>query len=427
MTPKQIAEQRAGLHAQMTALLEKAKAENRVMSKEENEKFDRIDADITALGEELVRAEKFEAHSKAINALTPIQQENINAAIVEKNSPERQRQDAEHTRIFQSYVRYGLEGMKAEDRQVLQSRFRDRDPQAALTPATGVGGGYLIPQGFADKLEEAQKWFGGIDQFCEVWNTETGNPLPYPTDNDTTNTGEIIGPNTQVTQAAPSFGQIVFTSYKFSSKLVLVPLELLQDSYFDIDSYMARKLGTRLARIKNNKFTVGVGTTEPTGLVTAAAASGNIVTLAPGNTASISPTNLTNLEHAVDKAYRQNAKYMFHDTTLKAIKLLLDGQGRPLWQPGIMSSFAQGYPDTINGYRYVINNDMPVLGASNYPVAFGDITAFKVRKVAGYTVLRLVERYADYGQVGFLCFERADSNLVDAGTHPIALLQNSAT
>ncbi len=422
MNLKQTYDTRASLHAQMTAIVDKAKRANRKLSAEENDKFDRMDAEMIALTGDIERFEKHEAHELTMNALQPIALDNINS---DPRSRAPKMQKDPYTKVFGKYLRVGMGGMDPAEQSMMRTGF---DAQAALSPSTGSTGGYVVPQGFEDNLDTAKKWFGGIDQFCDVVTTDTGAPLPWPTSNDTTNMGEIVGPNTQVSQAVPTFGQVMFGAYKFSSKLVLVPIELLQDSAFDFDEWIPQQLGTRIARIQNNKFTVGVGGgTEPTGLVTAVAASGNVVTLPNGNTASLPVTGFYSLEAAVDPSYRQGARYMLSDTTLTLVKKLQDSTGRPLWQPGISATFADGAPDKINGYQYIINNDMPNPGASNYLMAFGAYKEFKVRRVKGYMVLRLTERYADYGQVGFLCFERADSNYVDAGTHPIALLQNSAT
>lgn len=110
---------------------------------------------------------------------------------------------------------------------------------------------------------------------------------------------------------------------------------------------------------------------------------------------------------------------MFHDQTLSALKKIIDKFGRPLWTPGVGVDVG----DTINGYRYVINQSMPQIAASNVTVAFGDLKKFIVRKVKDLTVMKLVERYAELGQVGFVSFARVDSNLIDAGTHPVNVLQ----
>jgi HK97 family phage major capsid protein len=69
----------------------------------------------------------------------------------------------------------------------------------------------------------------------------------------------------------------------------------------------------------------------------------------------------------------------------------------------------------------------PGLGPSAKTIAFGDFNNYFIRCVVGTQVKRLTERYADFNQVGFLAFQRWDGQLVDAGTHPIRYLQQSAT
>lgn len=428
MTIKEIAESQVRLHGQMTALVDKARAEKRDLTAEENAKFDEIDADLNKLSERKERLGRYEAHTNRLNALSPTTLDSIGVGPAQNDGSRAE----EYAAAFKIYCMVGLDSMPAAKRDILLRG--PGGPQAALSPATGVGGGFLIPQGFEDQLVEAREWFGGIDQFSDTITTDTGNVLPWPTANDTVNTGEIIGPNTQLSMAQPTFGDVVFGAYKFSSKTTLVPNEIFTDSAFDLDTWLPKNLGIRIARIENNKFTVGAGIVEPTGIVTAAAAAGNVVTMSTGNTTTIASDNFIDLESAVDIAYRKGSKYMLADSTLRVIKKLKDATGRYLWQPGLTASLAKnsgmtgnGMNATINGYEYVLNNDMPALGASQFPVAFGDYTNFKIRRVRGYTVRRLVERYADYDQVGFLCLERADSNLLDAGTHPVALLQNSAS
>ena len=111
-----------------------------------------------------------------------------------------------------------------------------------------------------------------------------------------------------------------------------------------------------------------------------------------------------------------------HDNTVRQLKNLLDKFGRPIWLPGI----AVNEPDTILGYKYTINQHMPQIAPNAPTVLFGDLSKFIIRKVREMSVLRLVERYADYGQVGFIAFSRVDSQLVDAGTNPIQqLIQHS--
>ena len=106
---------------------------------------------------------------------------------------------------------------------------------------------------------------------------------------------------------------------------------------------------------------------------------------------------------------------MFNDLTFKNIRKLVDGDGRPLWAPGLIG----GAPDTISGWNYTINQDMAAMTTGLKPIAFGAMKKFKIRKVKGFTLLRLVERYADDHQIGYLAFTRMDSKVLDAGTDPI--------
>lgn len=302
-------------------------------------------------------------------------------------------------------------------------------PRAALGVGTDPGGGYTVPEGFYGQMIDAQKVYGGMTDAAFVFDTAGGNALPIPTDNDTTNAGAILSENVQVGTQDTTFGAVTMNAYVYTSKLVLVSNQLLQDTAFNLDAWLSAKLGTRIARITNTHFTTGSGASQPSGVVTGATlgftagnASGGTST-ATGSTTTFNFDDLVELEHSVDPAYRKNAKFMMSDAALKLAKKLKDGIGRPLWMAGL----AVKEPDTINSYSYVINQDMATPAASAKPVLFGDFSNYFIRRVAGIQVLRLTERYADFNQVGFLAFQRWDGQLVDAGTHPIKYLQNSAT
>src|SRR5262249_4458310 len=228
-------------------------------------------------------------------------------------------------------------------------------------------------------------------------------------------------------------GHVIFAAYKLKSGLIKASNELLQDSSIDIDSWLAERFAERFGRGEESYFTAGTGSGQPTGILTAIAASGATPVTAAGASAtsglvgddgtnSTGYTDLVNLEHAVAPAYRMNARYMLHDNTLGVLKRMLDKFGRPLWVPSV----AVGEPSTLNGYHYSINQSMPQIGPSNTTMIFGDFSKFVVRRVASMSVKRLAELYAVNDEVGFLAFERVDSNLLDAGTHPLnVLIQHS--
>jgi HK97 family phage major capsid protein len=333
--------------------------------------------------------------------------------------PGKTRVETKYDAAFSNYVRYGWNHLSLEDQQQL-NKIR------AAQTVTTTGGGYLVPQGFSNQLEEALKWFGGMWQAAEVFPTGTGSPLPWPTVDDTANAGELLPINTNAALQDFTFGQVNFGAFKYSSKLVQVPIELMQDSYFDLNSFLARMLGERLGRVTNPHFTTGTGTGQPTGIVTAATLGKAGLT---GQTTSIIYDDLVDLYHSVDAAHRMSpgARWMMNDSSLKVIKKLKDTSGRPLWLNGYTSGFGSSFPGTILDRPYILNQDVATMAANAKSVLFGDLSKYKIRLVQGTSLRRLDELFAQAGQVGFVAFMRTDGNLVDAGSHPVKFYANSAT
>jgi HK97 family phage major capsid protein len=271
-------------------------------------------------------------------------------------------------------------------------------------------------------IEIALLTYGGMRQAATILRTATGAALPIPTVNDTTQVGVILNENTQVANQDVVFAQLVLDAYKYSSKQVLVSVELLQDSAVPLGQMLGTLLGERIGRITNTHFTVGTGTAEPRGIVPAAAVG---FTAGAGTTQVTTWTyaSMVELEHSVDPAYRRNASWMMADSSLKKTKLLVDTQGRPLWAASIQT----GAPDTLLGYPVIINQDVAAMAANAKSVVFGDLSKYLIRDVLGVTLLRLEERYADFHQVAFLAFARMDGDLLNAGTNPVKVFVNAAT
>lgn len=414
MAVKDLREQRAKLVSDARAMYDTIKTDTPpAEAKEIEAKFDAAMADADTIKARIDREERLEASEKHLG-----EKQKITAKVRDISVDEVAENEQIEAKAFRSYLRNGMNGLTAEEREVALPRFNN-----AQSIGTTTAGGFTVPQGFYDELIDAEKAFGGMMDpgAAFVFDTASGNPLPIPTDNDTTNAGAILTENTQVGNQDVTFGAVNLGAFTYTSKLVLVSNQLLQDSAFNLDSFLSKKLGTRIARILNTHFTVGTGTSQPTGAVTAATLG---ATGATGEATSLIFDDLITLEHSVDPAYRNGARFMFADSTLAAIKKLKDTQGRYLWQPGLTVA---GEPATINSYQYTVNQDMPVMAANAKSILFGDFSKYWVRRVAGVQVLRLTERYADFNQTGFLAFQRWDGNLVDAGTHPLKYFANSAT
>jgi HK97 family phage major capsid protein len=348
-----------------------------------------------------------------------------------ESAPER-----EYRRSFNNFLKRG-----DVDRRMIEHRDTDAAGQAAgsqtIAYTAGAAGGYFVPAGFVYDVDVATKFYAPLmnGSSFRVLETATGAVLPYPTSNDTTQQAIPLAENTQANENPLTMGQTTFGAYKFTSQVVRVSLELLQDSAFDIEAFLKDQFGVRFGRAYEKYFTIGAGSgsSVPTGILTALNALDIPEVIANGANAnsgnagdtganSIGTNDLVELEHSVDPSYRSRGQWMMHDTTVRQLKQLLDKFGRPIWLPGI----AVNSPDTILGYPYTINQSMPQIAPNAVTILFGDLSKFIIRKVREMSVLRLVERYADYGQIGFIAFSRVDSQLVDAGTHPIQqLIQHS--
>ncbi|MDP2377777.1 phage major capsid protein [Reyranella sp.] len=401
MKTKQKRAERAKLIADARALTDAVK-EGETMSAEKNAEFDKLMKKADELKAEIDRLELLD--SAEIDLGETVQRragrENI-------STDEAKARIEDENKACNAYLRNGMGGVPEELLPLARKQFK-----AAQSGELGGAGGYLVPPSFDTRVIEAQLAYGPMlmPGLCFGFDTATGNPMNFVTDNDTSNEGTIIGENATVGQQDVTFGQVTIDGYTFSSKMVLVPNSLLQDSAVDLEGYLAKKFGERIGRAKNRYYTLGDGAKKPTGIVTAST-QGKIAASAT----VIAPDEVIELEHSVDPAYRANARYMFHDDVLLHLRKKKDGQGRYLWQEGLKA----GAPDTINNKPYVINQHMATHATGEKAMLYGDFQSYYIRRIGGVRVLRLVERFADSDQTAFLAFERGDGNLIDAGTHPV--------
>ena len=399
----ELREKRARLWEEAKALQPKA---GEAFTEENRAKFDKIMADVDVLKADIERVETLEAEERELAKAKEIAQPSKGESADEMVEKRKKEDEA-----FRNFLIHGIEGLNPEERALMQSRYKA--PEGRAQTVTTSGGGYLIPQGFYDVLTESLKAFGGMRQSARVLSTATGNDLPMPTVDDTGNVGELLAINTAAAAQDFTFGQIVLKAYKYSSKYVLVPIELLQDSAINVPAYLAKALATRIGRITNTHFTTGDNSSKPQGVVTGAS-SGKTA----AGTSTVTGDELIDLQMSIDPAYQANASWQFNFATLGIIRKLKDANGQYLWQPGLRA----GEQDLLLGKPYVINQDVAAMTTGNKPVVYGDFSQYIIRDVMDITVLRLAERFAEYAQVGFLAFSRHDGRVLDAGTDPIKYL-----
>jgi HK97 family phage major capsid protein len=453
---KELREKRASIHSQVVESLKQPQ------SVEMRSKVDAMLADIEAIGGDIARierAEKIQAELEGRATSQPSTQPDVETRALVA---------ASYRSAFFDYLQHGAPGFKSrgcspeshlrlnsvsKEMAVVEKRDQIAGTQS-ITYTEGTTGGYFVPAGFVYDVEKATKYFAPLldGSVIRTLQTSTGAVLPFPTSNDTQQAWQLLGEAQQVLEnntgtgtwranyptagSAPSgvpgdvlMGSIPLGAYKGTTGIIRVSLELLQDSAFSLEAFLTEAFAVRLGRGYEYYLTNGTGEGEPTGILPAIAASNAVPVTAvgatnygaaSGNTAenSVGYQDLVSLIHSVDPSYRKGGKFMMHDTTVANLKKQLDAFGRPLWVPAVKD----GEPDTLCGYPYVINQSFPQIAASATTVAFGQWSKFIVRKVKDLQVVRLDERFADFGEVGFVGFSRIDSNLIDAGTHPLNVL-----
>lgn len=408
---KRLIDERAQVWQRMIDIRAAAETENRDLSAEERTNWDAAEARLTQLGEDVEREERFTQLDKIDRSQIVVTGSGGQVEEREKSDPEKRYQEA-----FDAYLRHGMSGLRDEQRNLLMSRQSEIRAQSA---GTNSAGGYTVPPGFLVRITETMKAFGGIMNIAEVITTDTGQPLQWPTFDGTSQVGQILAENTAETALDMVFGTKTLGAYTYSSRFVQVSLQLLQDTAFDLDSWVPRQLGIRIGRAVSAHLATGTGTGQPEGLFTNATAGKTGTT---GQTTSVIYDDLVDLIHSVDPAYRSGARFVMNDSSLKVIRKLKDADNRPLWEPSLQI----GVPDTLLGYPITVDQGVAVMAANAKSIGFGDVSqAYIVRQVTGGQVLRLAERFADALQVGFLGFLRLDAKPNDSAAFRV--YANSAT
>ena len=403
-------------------LLKTAEAENRELTTDQLTQYNKILDSMNAK----------QANIDAMKKAEELRSENRETIVDEKKPVTVEEIRKIKSDAVNKWLRGGTQSLGVEDRKILNLTVEGGSPaidlraDPAAQTVTTSGGGYTIDTELASWIETAKKWYGPMLMAGETFTTSKGGTIYWPTIDDTSQTGvrETINTNMFDDSTGITFGRFQLDAYKYSSEGILVPFELLQDSEFNIAKVVGEVLGERLYRAVNTALTTGDGSGDPNGVVTAAYIGENAAS------GALTRTDLVRLIHSVDKSYRESPKaaFMFHDSTLRYIRLLTIGSNddRSLWQP----SMREGEPDRIEGYKYWINNDMDELGANKKSVLFGDFGKYLIRNIPPLRVVRLNERYAEQDSVGFIVLARYDGDLLKANTTtscPIKYLRNLGT
>ncbi|APE14142.1 hypothetical protein BOH72_01770 [Mycobacterium sp. WY10] len=318
--------------------------------------------------------------------------------------------------------------------EAFRSYLRTGQPNADIAELRAQGtasdsaGGYMVAPAFRQKLVEVQKAFGGLAAEVDSFTTETGASLEFPSNDDTANSGTITAESAAFSNGADlTFGTVALGAFKYTSSgagnlPVRVPVELLQDSTFGVEDYLAKQLATRIARKQASDWAIGAGTTLPFGICHAGLTENKALT----TTTTITYNDLLDLEAALDPAYEQNAKWVFSKSTWTAIRKIVDGDGRPLVIDQAVSGIGGAPVKSLLGYPVVLDNSFPAAaGDSTNFAVLGDLKeAYVIRRVAPLTIVVNPWTRASNGEVEFVAWERADGNIQNRKAYTVLATQD---
>lgn len=315
----------------------------------------------------------------------------------------------EYRDAFIALARAGFDPQEIsqEHRAVLKAGVTEFRAQSTSNTA----GGYTVPTDLARVIDKTLKMWGPMydEAICTVLNTASGNPIDFPTVDDT---AVAVAKHTEATAMTDdggvdaTFGKMTLNAFAYDTEWVQISMELLQDSAVNIETFIGELLGERLARRVNTELTTGDGNGDPNGIVVASTLGATAAAQA-----AITADELIDLFHSVDPAYRVSpkARFMFNDSTLKAIRKLKMGTGEYLWQPSMTAS----EPGTLLGKPYSINQAMANIGQAAKSIVFGDFGKYYVRKVGAPVVGARREYY--WPNIGLAGIVRLDGDLIATG------------
>ena len=270
-----------------------------------------------------------------------------------------------------------------------------------LSEGDQADGGYLVPEEFERQIVTGLDEANVVRSLAKVITTSAERKIPVAA---THSAAQWTAENGAYTESDPTFHQKTIDAFKLTD-LVKVSIELLQDSAFDLEGYIAGEFARAFGIAEEEAFCVGNGTNQPTGIFTA---NGGQLGVTAANQTSITADELISLVYALKSPYRRNAKFLMNDATIAAIRKLKDGNGVYLWQPSLQA----GEPDKLLGYDLYTSPYVPQAAADAYTVAFGDFKNYWIADRSGRTVQRLNELYSTNGQVGFVATERVDGKVI---------------
>ena len=386
------------LWEQTKAFLEEHRDSNGLVASDAVEQYNKMAADVKALGDEIQRLEDQMEMDAKLSAPTsaPVHADPKAGS----RKPARPTATAEYSDAFWNMMR-GNNTLEVRD---------------ALSVGVDQNGGFTVPDEFERQLVQGLEENNIFRTLAKTIRTNSGTrTIPIATDSGS---ASWIEEGAAIGESDMNFAQETLSAYKLGC-MVKVSNELLNDSAFDIASYIAQRFGVRFGNAEEDAFINGTGPSanptttpsQPTGILTS-------LTATAGNTTkdatSVHFDNIYKLYYSLKSPYRRKAAFLCNETLLLQLMLLKDGNDNYIWKPGL----EVGKPDTILGRPIYTSGYMPAIEGTatkdkgKKVLLFGDFSYYWIADRQNRTLKRLNELYAVTDQVGFIGTQRVDGKLI---------------
>ena len=272
-------------------------------------------------------------------------------------------------------------------------------PHNALKEGSDGSGGYLVPDTYHDRMVKALAKKNILRQISRVIPTNHRMHIPVAGDVDC---ADWIPENTAIKFLDAEFGEVILDAYKLGTT-IRASDEMLEDGGVDLEKYILDMFSERIGIAEEKAFIAGDGNGKPLGLVHQAEL--GVMSEVDG---SITMDDIVNLEFSLSSEYRDKAVWLMSEDAYNRLRRIPHYLGHGVWR----NDLKEGDPVRLFGYPIYICHAMDDVAPGKIPVMFGDFSNYWIGDRGKRTIKRLVERYADRGQVAFITTERVDAKLV---------------
>jgi len=381
----ELRQKRAALVKQARDILDKAEAENRGLTAEEEQQYSRIMNDVEELRKTIEREERLQVLE---NEMSQSQGTIAGGKEPPGDNGRTDQQNKEVRAAFNKFLRGGI--------QVL-----NHDEIRALQAEVDTLGGYIVaPQQFVNQLIKAVDDLVFIRPLATRFTLDRAESLGVPAlDSDISDADWTSELATGAEDTAMAFGKRELRPHPLA-KRIKVSNKLLRQGTIDPEALVRDRMAYKFGITEEKAFLTGDGVDKPLGLFVASdqgiSTARDVVA---GSATDLTFDGLTSVKYALKQQYWPRARWLFHSNAVEQIAKLKDNNGQYLWR----ESTRAGEPDRLLGFPVMMSEYAPnTFTTGQYVGILGDFSFYWIVDALDMQIQRLVELYAETNQTGFI-------------------------